>query len=128
LGWTLGELAHKKCKEKADLLKKNACGLLQQLVEETFDTQGSSIQAAFMNSYTDVAKVAQRADFLVGAEQVMNEIIQWMIENKNEKFDKLKEQYLPKFFKWFAEVLKEADRPGSGNLNPNIDIPSLRDL
>lgn len=38
MGWEYGERAYKRCRERAPEVKRASCAVLQEVVEESFDT------------------------------------------------------------------------------------------
>jgi len=125
LGWKYGELAFSKCKQKETIELKGMCGKFQEIVEDAFDNQGTSLQEAFGNAFSKAIEVANRPAFAKFGEKTLDDTINWMIENKVKDYEKLKGEYIQKFFKWFAEVLKEVDKPGSGL--QDVEIPERFD-
>jgi len=117
LGWKYGEMAFTKCKEKETPNIKGMCGKFQDIVEEAFDEQGMALQEAFGNSFSKAAEVAAMPAFAKLGEMTLDDTIDWMVQNNIKDVEKLKGEYMQKYFKWFAEVLKEVDKPGSGLQN-----------
>jgi len=73
-----------------------------------------ALQNAFGHSYSQAIEVSSRPAFAKVGEKTLDETIDWMIEEKISDYETLKGYYVQKFFKWFAEVLKEVDQPGTG--------------
>jgi len=91
------------------------CAKLQDIIEQTFDEQGITLQNAFGNSYTHAESIALRSPaFRAAGTRMIDGTITWMFENKVTKFKRLQDEFIQRFFKWFAEVLKEIDQPGAG--------------
>jgi len=126
LGWKYGELAFQKCKQKEIPSMKGMCGKFQEIVEDAFDDQGMQLQNAFGNSFSQAVEVANRPAFAKFGEKTIEETVDWMFDNKIRDYEKLKGEYINKFFKWFAEVLKEVDQPGTGlQFQDGFDLNNL---
>jgi len=117
LGWKYGEMAYSKCNKRGIPEIRKNCGRLQEIVEDAFDEQGMALQEAFGHSYSQAIEVSSRPAFAKLGEKTLDDTIDWMIKEKISDYETLKGYYIQKFFKWFAEVLKEVDQPGSGLAN-----------
>jgi len=114
LGWRFGEAAFSKCKQKETTELKGMCAKLQEIVEDAFDEQGGALQNAFGNQHSMAEKITEEPPFSTMGDKMIDGIIKWMMDGKVRDYEKLKGEFIQRFFKWFAEVLKEVDRPGSG--------------
>lgn len=54
--------------------------------------------------------------------------LDWVFSKKITNHKTLKDEYIQRFFKWFAEILKEVDTPGSGlKTEPAPGVNSFHD-
>jgi len=117
LSWKYGEIDYKKCKERKSPALNGICGDFQDVVEEVFDEQGRSLQDVFINSYSKTAEVAERPKFAKEGGKTLDDTLDWIIEEEVTDLVEMKGKYTQNFFRWFAEILKEADKPGTGFAN-----------
>eukprot|EP01116_Phalansterium_solitarium_P013791 TRINITY_DN31204_c0_g1_i1.p2 TRINITY_DN31204_c0_g1~~TRINITY_DN31204_c0_g1_i1.p2 ORF type:complete len:160 (-),score=44.86 TRINITY_DN31204_c0_g1_i1:72-551(-) len=122
LGWKYGERAFRKCKKRGETAAmKGMCANLQEVVEDAFDDQGGALQTAFGNAYSDANDMALKEPFFSMGEKLLDNTIKWMFDKKINKKQALKDEFIQRFFKWFSEVLKEVDRPGSAS--KQVELP-----
>jgi hypothetical protein len=48
---------------------------------------------------------------------LIDSVLEWAVRRSMTDLNRVKGEFSQRFFKWFAEVLKEVDTPGSGLKN-----------
>jgi hypothetical protein len=143
IGWDYGEESFRRCKklipeDKGKYTRpenaqfRGLCSRFQDIVEETFDEQGQTLQMAFENQQSTASAVASKQSYHYLGARMMDKHINWMAEfirsGKKLHHKRNHDEFIQRFFKFFAEVMKEVDRPGSGNVfSPDsmFDMPDV---
>jgi len=94
---------------------KGVCSKVQDLVEEIFDEKGMMLQNAYSQAFSFAYDVVMRPPFSSAAMELIDQLIS-SVKELNSKIDwnELKYEFSRHFVRWFAEVLNEVDKPGSG--------------
>lgn len=88
-------------------------------------TKGMQLQNAFENQLSKAITIASKPPFSTMGLQKIDQIINWMFQQECTDYEKLKGEYIQLFFKWFGEVLREVDRPGTGYMNMDMNFDEL---
>jgi len=93
---------------------KGMCAHLQEIIETVFDEQGMTLKEAVGTSYSAADAVAHKPVFQKMRDKLLDGTIEWMFTKKVTNYKRVHDEFIQRFFKYFAEVMKELDKPGSG--------------
>jgi len=67
------------------------------------------MENAFGSGHSEITAVTQQPIFQHTGDLLIQGIIDWMFENKVIDSKKLQGEFVQRFFKWYADVLKQWD-------------------
>jgi len=117
VGWQFGERAWKQCKAAGRKVPKGACGVLQDLVEETFDGWARQIGDAFNVSSRDCDERMQKPAFLFAGNMMIDQLVDFVVTTQASTQEAMHKTWQDLFFKWYMRVVE--------NEEPDLSPPGM---
>jgi len=122
MSWLFGEYAYKRCKSYGKKIPRNACGKLQDMIDDTFDILARQLSETFNVSSRDADERMKRPAFKKVGYRIVDEMVDWIFASQSTERQPMYQQWQDKFFKWFMQVVEDKEP------EPSPPMPSQEEI